>query len=165
MRSDKLKGFALGVAVCLSVGALSESGLAASISKQITAYYNDIKLIVNGQTVTPKDVKGNVVEPFIIDGTTYLPVRAVADALKQNVSWDGQTRSVIIGANEELEQPTIWLDQTESLSGKSRNLGDSIKDNQGNEYEHYLSVGEISYALNGQYEKVTGSMVLTSKDS
>lgn len=160
MRYDKLKGFALGVAACLVVSTLTIPSFAASVKKQLTAYYNDIKLIINGETVTPKDVNGTVVEPFVIDGTTYLPVRAVAEALGQNVSWDGVTHSVIIGANEEYEQPTIWLDDMNPTSGDSYDRGDSVKDNLGNTYEHYLDVSEISYALNGQYEKFTGSLVL-----
>lgn len=160
MHLEKRKVIALGAAACLAVGTLTMPSLAASVSKQITAYYNNIKLIINGETVTPKDVNGKEVEPFVIDGTTYLPVRAVAEALGQNVSWDGATQSVIIGANEEYEQPTIWLDEMNPMSGDSRDNGDSVKDNLGNTYEHYLDVREISYALNGQYEKLTGSLVL-----
>jgi hypothetical protein len=33
--------------------------------------------MIDGVTITPKDVTGNVVDPFIYNGTTYLPVRAV----------------------------------------------------------------------------------------
>jgi hypothetical protein len=53
-------------------------------------------LVVNGQEVTPRDVQGNVVEPFIFEGTTFLPVRAVAEALGQEVNWDGATNTVYI---------------------------------------------------------------------
>lgn len=36
-------------------------------------------------------------EPFIYNGTTYLPVRAAGEALGENVHWDGSTKSVYIG--------------------------------------------------------------------
>jgi len=36
-------------------------------------------------------------EPFIVDGTTYLPLRAVADALGKEVELDGPNQSVYVG--------------------------------------------------------------------
>ena len=163
MRFDKLKGFALGVAVCLVLTTLSTPSFAASVSKQLTAYYNDIKLIINGETVTPKDASGTVVEPFVIDGTTYLPVRAVAEALGQNVSWDGATRTVIIGTNEEYKQPTIWLKNVQQVSGAQ--YAYDLNDNCGNFYADALyydctNYAKTAYALNGQYETFTGTLFL-----
>lgn len=84
------------VALCC-VLLLSSAVYAASRSKTITAYYSDIKLVVDGVTVTPRDANGSVVEPFVSDGTTYLPVRAIGEALGKTVSWDGKTRTVYIG--------------------------------------------------------------------
>lgn len=69
---------------------------AGTYTKTLTAYYQDIKLTINGQTVEPKDVNGNVVDPYIVDGTTYLPVRAVSEALGKQVDWDGNTNTVLI---------------------------------------------------------------------
>lgn len=69
--------------------------------------YLDIKLVVNGKEVTPKDVNGNVVEPFAYNGTTYLPVRAVGEALGKTVRWDGETKTVHLG---ELPQATYLVD-------------------------------------------------------
>jgi hypothetical protein len=56
--------------------------------KTISATYNNIKLYVDGTLITPKDAAGNVVNPFIYNGTTYLPVRAVGSALGKTVGWD-----------------------------------------------------------------------------
>ena len=36
-------------------------------------------------------------EPFTVDNTTYLPVRAVAEALGKTVTWDEKTQTVYIG--------------------------------------------------------------------
>lgn len=58
--------------------------------------YNNIKIFINGAELHPTDAAGNNVEPFIINGTTYLPVRAVAKAFDKNVSWDAETQSVLI---------------------------------------------------------------------
>lgn len=57
---------------------------------------NGINILINGNTLIPKDVNGNIVEPFLIDGTTYLPIRAVSEALGKTVDWDGDTQTVSI---------------------------------------------------------------------
>ncbi len=69
----------------------------STYSKDVALNYNNIKLNVNGTEIVPKDVNGNIVEPFTIDGTTYLPVRALANALGEEVYWDGETKTVYIG--------------------------------------------------------------------
>lgn len=68
-------------------------------TQMIEANYMDIQLVVNGLKVTPTDASGNALEPFASNGTTYLPVRAVAGALGENVHWDGATNTVYIGDN------------------------------------------------------------------
>lgn len=68
----------------------------AAYQKQATLNYQDIKITLNGELVTPKDGAGNVVEPFTIDGTTYLPVRAIANAMGLEVGWDSATNTVTL---------------------------------------------------------------------
>lgn len=58
--------------------------------------YADIKITLNGVEIIPQDANGNAVEPFAISGTTYLPVRAVANALGLDVDWDQATKTVIL---------------------------------------------------------------------
>ena len=60
-------------------------------------FYNGIKIYVDGDKITPKDGNGKIVDPFIYDGTTYLPVRAVSEALGKQVAWDDKSNSVYIG--------------------------------------------------------------------
>ena len=62
--------------------------ISSAISKTVEVVYNNIKLNIDGTEITPKDANGNVVEPFNFNGTVYLPVRAVGEALGKDVSWD-----------------------------------------------------------------------------
>lgn len=57
---------------------------------------NVVKIVIDGIEITPRDADGKRVDPIIIDGTTYLPVRAVAQALGKEVDWDGETKTVYI---------------------------------------------------------------------
>ncbi len=84
------------------IGALVTGGAAFATvaTKQADLYYRDIKIVVDGSEVTPTDANGNSTEPFIIEGTTYLPVRALANALGMEVSWDEETSTVIVSGDK-----------------------------------------------------------------
>lgn len=64
--------------------------------------YDNIKIILDGKEIVPTDSDGNAVEPFIIDGTTYLPVRGISNALGLEVGWNGETKTV------ELNTPGVF---------------------------------------------------------
>lgn len=68
--------------------------IASNLTKDATLTYRNIRITLDGQEIQPTDANGNYVEPFIIDGTTYLPVRGVASALGLDVSWDSDTSTV-----------------------------------------------------------------------
>ena len=78
---ERTKGFVAGFLLCALLIGLGIPVGAATYKKAVEVYYRDIKLTVDSQEVTPKDAQGNKVEPFIMNGTTYLPVRGIASAL------------------------------------------------------------------------------------
>lgn len=96
MKKERTKGFVSGIVVSALVFSLVGTAAATIGSRTLTADYNDIKIELNGQQITPTDASGNPVEPFAVDGTTYLPVRAVGNALGLDVDWDSSTNTVIL---------------------------------------------------------------------
>lgn len=96
MKKHRLHDIVLGMLLMALVMGLAIPALAATV-KTIEANYMDIKLVVDGVPITPKDANGKAVEPFVFEGTTYLPVRAVGEALGKDVKWDGATKTVYIG--------------------------------------------------------------------
>lgn len=80
-------------------GLLCGTAFAASAvtTRVIEANYMGIRIVVDGKEITPTDANGNVVEPFASNGTTYLPVRAIGEALGKEVTWDGDTATVYVG--------------------------------------------------------------------
>ncbi len=91
---QKMQGLAAGILI----GAVLTGGaaIAKNESKFIEAFYSNIKIFVDGTQIEPKDVNGTKVEPFIYNGTTYLPVRAVGEAIGKDVVWDAETNSVYL---------------------------------------------------------------------
>lgn len=111
----KRGSFFAGMVVMLLIFSLIGTAAAATatVSKNLT--YKNIKIMLNGKELTPKDAKGNVVEPFVIDGTTYLPVRAVGEALGLTVGWDGTTNTVTLISSDYVE-PTPTPDPPKATS-------------------------------------------------
>ncbi|MFC4775789.1 copper amine oxidase N-terminal domain-containing protein [Paenibacillus sp. GCM10023252] len=95
MNKDTWKGLvagAVGTAMLMAAG----SALAAPVTQKINAVYRDIKVIIHGEQAAMPTVNGKKVEPFINNGTTYLPLRAVAEALHYDVTWDEQNNQISI---------------------------------------------------------------------
>lgn len=87
------------VCCCLIFGAM---GVAASNGiESVTAAINkNIKFLLDGSPWTPKDSQGNQMYAMVYKGSTYLPARAVAEALNAEVRWDGSTQTVVIKASD-----------------------------------------------------------------
>lgn len=72
--------------------------VAAPAVQTITASLaNDFKFTLNGEAWTPKDADGSTMAPIVYNDRTYLPARAIAEALGITVGWDADTRTVILG--------------------------------------------------------------------
>lgn len=56
-----------------------------------------LTITMDGAAKTFKDGSGKDVFPFIYDGTTYLPVRAVCDMVGIPVSWDANSKTILLG--------------------------------------------------------------------
>lgn len=114
MRNKNWKSFVSGFLVAILMMSLVTTGMAASAQRQLEAWYSNIKITLDGVETTPKDVNGNVVEPFVVDGTTYLPVRAVANMLGLGVDWDGGTNTVILttpGSKPSSDSGTVIMNE------------------------------------------------------
>lgn len=90
------RGFLCGVLTALLLVGLVGTAAAVSETRVVELIYQDIKVTLDGDPVNLVDANGNPVEPFMLDGTNYLPVRAVASALGLEVGWDGATCTVLL---------------------------------------------------------------------
>lgn len=158
---ERFKYFILGMIVMAFMTTAVAPALAASTTKQISAVFSNIKIYVDDVLIQPKDAQGNAIEPFIYNGTTYLPVRAVSEALGQAVTWDGKTSSVYIGQHDS-ETPAVMLHQLDYFTQTGTWKGwNSPKDNLGNIYNKGLTgTGTRDYILNGKYSRITGKYIL-----
>lgn len=115
-RINKFGYITIGMVLALIIGTTTPAFAASKdIVKQITAYFTSggkqISLVVNG-TKIEKDSNGKVVTPIIVDGVTYVPVRAAAESCGKEVIWDGANATVKINdiSNNKLKLPTTIND-------------------------------------------------------
>lgn len=83
------------------VSALALSSFAAGTLVSINVDPS-IKILVNGQEFNPKDVNGNDVMTFTYNGTTYAPLRALAEAYGLEVGYDSEKKMATVGTVEKI---------------------------------------------------------------
>lgn len=77
----------------LLAGVIALSGFAVgAVSKNIVEKIEaelrgDFTVYVDGKKQTFRDVAGNIVDPILYEGTTYLPVRAIGELMGKTVYW------------------------------------------------------------------------------
>ena len=87
-----IKSMAIGVVI----GATLVSGvvMATPIGRNLWAEFANIGIWVDGERLIPRDVAGREVEPFVVDGTTFVPIRAISQAFGNDVEWSMSFRGV-----------------------------------------------------------------------
>lgn len=182
----RLQGLIAGILI----GTMLTSGVvfAKQASETINVIYDNIKVLIDGKEYQPTDVNGNAVEPFIYNGTTYLPVRAIANAFNKEVDWESQTSTVTLGSKN-----YDWLDQmgyadydasmpqnaistisakTKACDGMVYDRGLNFQLNYGSYDDGILKLNdgtmlcyqEVSYLLNQNYKKFSGTLCTLDVD-
>lgn len=143
-----LKGYILGI---LTASLLTGSvALAKSYIDYIEVAYDNIKVYKDNVLCELKDANGSVIEPFIYNGTTYMPVRGTANLADMEVTWDGNSKSVYLWDNMvpegtsfidvcppyELRDCSVYTDkkgESFSMSGKQYSNGIVMDSSWGSE--------------------------------
>lgn len=153
-----LKGYLLGF---LSAAVLV-SGIAYAA--------NTVRIVIDNKELIPTDANGNRVDPIVVDGTTYLPVRAVANAFGKAVYWDGSNSTVYLGdMNGTLEYPTVKIEDMSDIGNGRMEKVSSLTDNYGHKYGTAFGTDWVHTIyhtlLNGQFSKFKGTLYVPKDTS
>lgn len=123
--------------------ALGSATLAAAAPATVKAVIADFKIVVNGET------KALSKAPIVVDGTTYLPVREVANLVGADLNYDGANKKIELSTKGVTSMPTT---QAEWIS-----LKDLVE-------KYGFSVGQSS-SSNGLFEVKSNDELLFSIDA
>ncbi|MEF3310501.1 copper amine oxidase N-terminal domain-containing protein [Paenibacillus sp. GYB004] len=115
-----------------------------------------VKLYVNGEEPAVE------VPPFIRDGSTLVPFRAISEALKAEVSWNGDERSVTV-TRDDITVKLFIDNATAYVNGKEVTLEVPAAIVEGNTV---VPVRFVSEALKAavEWESETQSVVITEEE-
>jgi hypothetical protein len=166
---QRIQGMVIGIIAAFIFTSAAAPALAGATTRQLNAWFNNIKIVVDGELIVPKDSEGRVIEPFIIDGTAYLPVRAVGEALGKSVDWDGATNTVFLGGADKpatavpvYSRQHIEYSPPGDFRARAEYVGfrfcpNSYTKSAGqSEYEYNA---HVEYPLNGAAAKLTGTIL------
>jgi hypothetical protein len=94
---------------------------------------SEINLVVNGEKVTDVEAK-------VIDGSTYVPLRAVSTLLGAEVGWDSDTKTASVTLEVEKEEEKIEKEPTLSID----ELGAEVSKNNNVEFVNFSANAETS---------------------
>ncbi|WP_102345081.1 stalk domain-containing protein [Bacillus sp. Marseille-P3661] len=176
MRFIKKPIAALSAGVLISGILFTHSVDASQARKSLDAHYNNIKIMNNNQLVSvePSD------EPFIVNGTTFIPLRMMGELFNKSVIWDGVTQTIKIADNSTpISQATIdslkaqisakdaqiLKLQTElnNLKGKEVDLGD-LEDQLNDDYGDYDDIDDVEIFLAGDEDLIDIRIDVDSRD-
>ena len=127
---------------------------ASTGTQNISATYDNIKIVVDGRTVNAS------AEPFIYNGVTYLPVRAVGEALGKEVSWDSSTNTIYLG-----DVPKTENSQQDNNAQKETFVVSNVKREYMSGIGMYKVFGEITNNYDKYYDFVGFSLNFYNGDN
>jgi len=101
-------------ALAISGSIFANSTYASQATQQLKAAYNNIKVMYNSKEVAIDPAY----EPFMVNGTTYIPLRMMGDAFDKKVTWDNTNKIVSVADNT----PAIPQTTVDSLNAQIQSL-------------------------------------------
>lgn len=169
MKTNKSRKLALVIAITMLVLAFSTTGFAAYFTKTLQANYRNITVFVNG---AQKNLKS---EPFIVDGTTYVPLRDMSEIMGSTVAFNPATYRIDItdmgdaGLQYEIYIKDARIKELEAklLENDSSSGSDlsSIAKSLAKKYDDIDDLDVVDIKLKGDKKDIKVEIVIDTKDS
>lgn len=138
------------VVLSLFAGFVGGVGAADGL-ETITATLNyNVKFRINDSNWIPKNADGDYAPPITYKGTTYIPVRLVAEALNIPINWDGATSTVLINSSPTLAstETSIQIETPDNKKLKSaKEIESYLLKNYAGKSPLKTPLGELSFSF------------------
>ncbi|OOB78835.1 MAG: hypothetical protein BEN19_08495 [Epulopiscium sp. Nuni2H_MBin003] len=138
MKLLKSKPIALGLTTLL-LSTIPTSNTFASTIRNLEAYYDNIQITVNDQ------YRQTSVEPFIVDGITYVGVRDIGNLFNITADWDSSNKMVKLSGGLSSTNELAYQQQLLMLNNQIEDLEAKIK--QYEQLSGEIFVGDLATAL------------------
>lgn len=92
------KGISILIVCSVFILGFSLGAIGTTKQEEVKAIINyELKMQLNGTNFAPTGADGKLIRPITYNGSTYLPVRAIAQALSIAVDYDAVTQTVFLG--------------------------------------------------------------------
>ena len=166
------KKLAVLIAVMVLTLSVASTGFAANTMANLKAYYRNIKIMRNGTQVQM------ATEPFIVDGTTYVPLRAISELLDKEVTFDGVNYKINIidkpgqNVNEMYAQILSQQQTISQLEAKIKTLEsnkkidlDDLEDDLNDDYDEIEDIEVVEIKLDGDEDDIEVEIYVDDSDN
>jgi len=172
MKKFAMRRLILICVVCVLLAAFGTITFAQGIQRQINVALLPLRFIIAGIDRTPPDGMidtgvSRVPAGFIFQGTTYVPLRFISDALDKDVIWEGATRTIFIGprgqaiADTPLMEIPLWSGPLASVRGNWQvNRARSALETGMRTFSNNPDIQSMSFNLNSLATRVSGSFYI-----
>lgn len=167
------KKLAVLVAVLMLTLSITTTGFATDTVANLKAYYRNIKMYRNGTQVQIS------AEPFIVNDTTYLPVKAISELLDKEVTWNQATYSIGVNdrpgtdvnalASQILNQQLTIAQLEAKVKALTAQVGssmdlDDLEDNLIDDYDEIYDVTIEDFKLDGDEDDIEVEIYVDLED-
>lgn len=147
MSGMKKKWIALGTTLVLAA-ALAIPAMAANDFKEEKARLRpDFTIVIDGKEKNFKRADGSAAYALVYEDATYLPLRAIGEALGRNVNWDEQTKTITLEGKR-----TAKDSSNQAVEGTAKNVWVQVRNDftiviDGKEQTFQTAAGKTIYPL------------------
>ena len=141
----KKKWIAMGTALVMTA-AMAMPAMAA-IDYETARLRPDFTIVIDGKEKNFKRADGSAAFPLVYEDSTYLPLRAIGEAIGKNVNWDEDTKTITLEGERETKDSS-----NKAVNGKAKNVSVQVRKDftiviDGKEQTFRTSSGKEVYPL------------------
>ena len=145
VRYMKKKWIALGTTLVMTA-AMAMPAMAA-IDYETARLRPDFTIVIDGKEKNFKRADGSAAFALVYEDSTYLPLRAIGEALGKNVNWDEDTKTITLEGKRETKDSS-----NKAVEGKAKNISVQVRKDftiviDGKEETFKTSAGKRIYPL------------------
>lgn len=153
------------------IAGVTSSAFCADNVQKISAFLNyELKIKLDGNNFTPVDSNGSVMYPIVYNDRSYLPVRAIAEALNIAVDYDAKTKTIYLGErNKTVVNKEVFMNMWSSQYSVSQNelMANNVSYDYGIVFNGNNEYAEFSFFIypDAKHQKFGGTMCFEELDN